>query len=273
MATSEYATGINAYYGGPNFEAALLDAVRAAGGDPNQPTLDDLASLDQFHDGGRAGTRALAQFAAVRAGEAVLDIGCGLGGPARTLAAEFDCQVTGLDLSEEFCRAATLIIVRVGLANRVTFQHGSALDLPFTDGSFDVVWMHNAGMNIPDKPRLYAEVFRVLRSGGRYVVGEWFAGPEQPLHFPVPWAEHEAISFVRPAEEIRALLATTGFCEHQWLDRTREWLARREAGQPDLQPNIFMRQRGPEAQIIGQSLLRNVRDCRLVAVEALLERP
>jgi ubiquinone/menaquinone biosynthesis C-methylase UbiE len=271
--TSEYARRINDYYGGTNFEAAVLDAVRAAGGDPNRLTLDDLASLDQFHDGGREGTRALAQFADVRAGETVLDIGCGLGGPARTLAAECGCQVTGLDLSAEFCRAATLLTAKVGLADQVIFRHGSALNMPLADGSVDMVWMDNAGMNIPDKARLYAEIHRVLRSGGRYVLSEWFGGLEQPLHFPVPWAEDAATSFVRPAEEIRALLAATGFREQKWVDRTREWLAPRESGQRAVHPNIFMRERGPEARRIGETILRNVREGRLITIKALLERP
>jgi SAM-dependent methyltransferase len=273
MSASEYARGINDYYGGADFEAALLDTVRAAGGDPNRLTLDDLASLDQFHDGGRVSTRALAHFAEVHAGETVLDIGSGLGGPARTLAAEFGCRVTGLDLSAEFCRAATLITARVGLADRVSFQHGSALDIPLADGSFDVVWMHNAGMNIPAKERLYAEVHRVLRSGGRYILSEWLGGPEQPLYFPVPWADDPALSFVRPAEEVRALLAATGLRERKWVERTEQWLAPRVAGQAAVESNIFMRLRGPEARIIGQTFLRNVRERRAIAIEALLERP
>jgi SAM-dependent methyltransferase len=217
MPTSEYVRRINDYYGGTNFETAVLDAVRAAGGDPNRLTMDDLASLDQFHDGGREGTRALAQFADVCAGETVLDIGCGLGGPARTLAAEYGCQVTGLDLSAEFCHAATLLTAKVGLANQVTFLQGSALDMSLADGSFDIVWMHSAGMNIPDKSRLYAEIYPVLRAGGHYVVSEWCGGLEQSLHFPVPWAEDAATSFVRPAEEIRALLVARRKAENAGL--------------------------------------------------------
>jgi sarcosine/dimethylglycine N-methyltransferase len=104
-------------------------------------------------------------------------------------------------------------------------------------------------------------------------LSEWLGGLEQPLHFPVPWAEDAATSFVRPAEEIRALLATTGFREQKWVEWTKEWLAPRESGQRAVNPNIFMRQRGPEARRIGETILRNVREGRLITIKALLERP
>jgi ubiquinone/menaquinone biosynthesis C-methylase UbiE len=137
-------------------------------------------------------------LADVRAGDRVLDVGSGLGGPARTLAHVFGCRVTGLDLSVEFSRTAERLTQRLNLADRVGFRQGSALDMPFGDASFDVVWMHNSGMNIPDKGQLYSEVHRVLRPGGRYVFREIMAGAVQPLRFPVPWAREAALSFVRP---------------------------------------------------------------------------
>ena len=202
-------------------------------------------------------------------------MGSGLGGPARTLAATFECRVTGLDLSAEFCRVAERLTELMGLSGRVRFQHGSALDIPFADASFDLVWMHNSGMNIPDKEQLYREIHRVLRPGGRYALSEAMAGPVQPLHFPVPWARDASLSFLRPAEEIRALLKTIGFTEIAWEDRTAERLAERQApvadgGGPS---NIFALRWGADAPVIRHNIPRNLAEGRTVEVEALFERP
>lgn len=271
MSMSQYEQGIGGYYGGLNFEAAILDAVRAAGGSPEALAVEDVGSLDQLHGGGSEATLAMANLAGVRGGEQVLDVGSGLGGPARTLAATLNCQVTGLDLSAEFCRAAERLTERMGLADRVRFQHGSALDMPFADASFDVVWMHNAGMNIPDKERLYREIYRVLRPGGRYVLSEAMAGPVQPLHFPVPWAREPALSFLRPADEVRALLQAAGFIEAAWVDRTAQRLADRQTpgGGP---ANIFALRWGTDAPAIRENIGRNLAEGRAVEIEALFER-
>lgn len=86
------------------------------------------------------------------------------------------------------------------------FQHGDALELPFDDGSFDVVWTQHSSMNIADKRRLYAGFHRVLRPGGRLALFEVVAGLGEPLHFPVPWASGQATSFLLPAEALRQLL-------------------------------------------------------------------
>lgn len=274
MSMSQYEQGIGGYYGGLDFEAAILDAVRAAGGSPEALAVKDLGSLDQLHSGGSQATLALANFASVRGGEQVLDVGSGLGGPARTLAATFNCQVIGLDLSAGFCRAAERLTQRMGLADRVRFQHGNALDMPFADASFDIVWMHNTGMNIPDKERLYREIHRVLRPGGRYVLSEAMAGPVQPLHFPVPWASEASLSFLRAADEIRALLQAVGLTEVAWVDRTAQVLAEqqtraREGGGPG---NIFALRWGTDAPAIRQNIVRNLAEGRIVEIQALLER-
>ena len=107
----------------------------------------------------------------------MLDIGSGIGGPARTLAAEFGCRVTGLDVTEAFCRAATMLTGWLRLQDRVTFRHGNALDMPFGDAAFDVAWSQNSMMNIEDKATLFREVHRVLRPGGLFVFDVVLAGP------------------------------------------------------------------------------------------------
>ncbi len=152
----------------------------------------------------------------------VLDVGGGLGGPARTIASEIGCQVTVLDLTEEYCRVGEMLTARTGLSDRVAFRHGDALAMPFADGSFDAVWTQHATMNIEDKEGLYAEIHRVLRPGGRHALHEVMAGPVQPIHFPVPWASDATISFLRPPETVRALLKQVGFTEVVWVDVTAQ---------------------------------------------------
>lgn len=223
---------IDQHYGRADLAAAILAAVRAAGKDPDALTIDDLAPVDQFHTRGKAATLELARRAGLRAGERVLDVGGGIGGPARTLGSEFGCAVTVLDLTEEYCRTGEILTARTGLSDRVTFRHGSALNMPFADAHFAVVWAQHSSMNIADKERLYAEIFRVLRPGGRLALHEIMAGPAGPIHFPVPWARDPAISFLRPPEAVRALILGIGFKEIAWVDETTaalEWFQQRLA--------------------------------------------
>ena len=216
------AESINRYYGQPDLSANILAALQRAGKDLNALTRNDLAPFEEFHLRGRAATMELANLAGLSEGMAVLDVGSGIGGPARTLAAEFGCQVTGLDLTEEYCRAAEMLTGRVGLSDKVTIRQGDALDMPFDDEAFDLVWMQHMAMNIEDKERLFGEIRRVLRPGERLALYEIFAGSITPLHFPVPWASDPAISFLVSPTEARQLLAAAGFRELVWTDVTGE---------------------------------------------------
>src|SRR5215208_4964097 len=139
------------YWGRAGLGQAILDALAAQGKDLDALTVDDLAPLDQFHGGGKGATQRLARLAELAPGTRVLDVGGGVGGPARTLAARFGCQVTLVDPTESYVLAGQMLTERMGLADRLTHRIGSALDLPFDDGSFDLVWTQNSGMNIADK--------------------------------------------------------------------------------------------------------------------------
>jgi ubiquinone/menaquinone biosynthesis C-methylase UbiE len=156
---------------------AILAALKAAGKDLDHLTPDDLAPVDEFHSGGRNATVRLAQLAHINRSDRVLDVGCGIGGPSRYLASNFGCQVTGLDFTAEFIALAAMLAQRTRLADKVTYRQGDALDLPFADASFDVVWSQNAAMNIADRYRLYGEMRRVLVAGGRLALQEIAAGP------------------------------------------------------------------------------------------------
>jgi ubiquinone/menaquinone biosynthesis C-methylase UbiE len=181
--------------------------------------IEGLALLDQFHTGGIKATRDLAQLAKIGAGEAVLDVGCGVGGPARLIAGECGARVTGIDLTADYIELARALSARSKIA--VEFRQANALDLPFADGSFDVVWTQHAAMNIADRPRLYSEIRRVLKPGGRFAFHDILAMPEGgPLHLPVPWADAEAESFLMAPEPLRQLLGELRFSELAWQDRT-----------------------------------------------------
>src|SRR5215470_2857136 len=183
-------------------------------------TIADLAGSDQFHSGGLEATQLLMQRAGIKADDRVLDIGGAFGGPARVLAHEIGCHVTVIDLTEAYCRVGEKLTERTGLADRVTFQPGNALDLPFEAGSFDVVWTQHSSMNIADKEGLYRQIHRVLRAGGRLALHEVTAGSLEPLHFPVPFARTEATSFLLTQDVFRETVTTAGFREIEWADLT-----------------------------------------------------
>lgn len=193
--------------------AAVLQGILRASGRPiDELSVADLAPLDQFHAGGREATLSLARLLAPQPGTRVLDVGGGLGGPARTLAAEFACVVTVVDLTPDYLEAGAMLTKLVGLAEHVQFDFGDALDLPYPPGSFDVVWTQNSGMNISDKAALYAGFRRVLRPGGRLATQEPVSGPNgPPIHFPLMWADDPGLSHVGTAEELVATITGAGF--------------------------------------------------------------
>ena len=193
-------------------------------------SIEGLAPLDQFHSGGIEATRDLAELAKISAGEAVLDVGSGVGGPARLLAAERMARVTGIDLTADYVELARALSAKTKIA--AEFRQANALKLPFADAGFDVVWTQHAAMNIADRPRLYGEIRRVLKPGGRLALHDIFTGPKPgPLHLPVPWADTEAESFLVTPEALRRLLADLGFTELAWEDRTAITIAGFEATQ------------------------------------------
>jgi SAM-dependent methyltransferase len=219
---------VDAHYGRKDVGETILAGLRAAGKNLDALTPDDLAPVDHFHLRGKEATLELARRAGITRGLRVLDVGGGIGGAARTLASTFGCTVTVLDLTEEYCRVGETLTGLVGLSHLVTSRHGSSLAMPFEDGTFDLVWTEYSSMNVAEKEQLYSEIHRVLPSGGRLALHEIMAGPVQPIHFPVPWARDPAISFLRPPEEVRSLLARAGFREVEWVDVTH--LAPRACG-------------------------------------------
>lgn len=280
MTDRRYADAVNAQYApGGDLAAHILAALRAVGKDADTLQPDDLAPVDQFHTGGKAATLRLARRAGITAAMHVLDLGGGLGGAARTLAAAIGCTVTVLDLTEEYCRVGALLTARAGLADRVSFRHGDAAVPPFAERSFDTVWMQHSSMNIADTAALAAGAFRVLRPGGRLALHEIMAGPVQPIHFPVPWAREPSISFLQPPDAVRALLHDAGFHEIAWEDETAAsaaWFRARVAASdaqsapPPLGLHLLL---GAETGTRIGNVLRNLAEGRVKVVQAVYERP
>jgi SAM-dependent methyltransferase len=265
------------HYAREDLGETILAALRAAGKDVDALTPDDLAPLDQFHVRGLEATEQLAELAALDARTRVLDVGCGIGGPARHLAAKHGCRVTGLDLTEEFCRVASMLAARTGLSERVEFRQGDALDMPFEDASFDVVWTQHASMNIADKDGLLAEMHRVLEPGGRLALYDILAGPGGPPHFPVPWAREPEISFLDAPEALRARLEALGLDILAWRDVTEpvtDWARTTRAkvaehGPPPLGLHLVM---GPDWGEMFGNVGRNLEEGRIAIYQAVARK-
>ncbi|HEX9038164.1 MAG TPA: class I SAM-dependent methyltransferase [Ktedonobacterales bacterium] len=224
-------SGQEQHYSARDIEERILAAIRAAGLDPEHGLApEDLGALDHFHTGGRRATLDLLELAPIRAEDRVLDLGAGLGGPARLLASSRGCQVVCLDQSPDYCSAARLLNRLTGLVGRIEVYEGSALDLPFPDASFDLVWMQNLGMNIADKRRLYAEIHHVLKPDGRFAFQEVAAGETGEPYFPLPWATDLGDNFLVPAALLRRDLEASGFVAEVFEDTSEAELSRPSAG-------------------------------------------
>jgi SAM-dependent methyltransferase len=170
---------------------------------------------------------------------------------------------------------------RVGLSDQVDFEVGDGTAMPFDDASFDGAWTQHSTMNIDNKEALYAEIHRVLKPGGRLVMQEVMGGNGEPVDYPVPWTTDPAYSFLRSAEQMRALIAASGFRELAWNDETAKVVSAAAPGQANLQSLSG----APAQQPPGQTILfgpgfierlknvgRAMADGRLVVIQALFER-
>jgi ubiquinone/menaquinone biosynthesis C-methylase UbiE len=268
---------ISGHYGWSGLMETIEQEIRQHGIDPQQVTVDQLAPVDNYHWHRLAGTLALARLTAITDADRVLDVGGGVGGPARQLATRFGCHVTVLDLTQEYCDVGETLTTWTRLAERVSFTCGNALALPFPDGSFDVVWTQHASMNIPDKADLYSEIARVVRRSGRFALFDVLAGSNQPIHFPVPWASDQSFSFLLPPEETRALITQAGFHELRWLTG-QELEAELERPDPmgkegpatdGLNPGLL---NGPDGPRMGANVQRNMAEGRIDFAMGAFER-
>jgi SAM-dependent methyltransferase len=264
------------YYDGPDLHDTIFAAIHAAAGDAETIDSDDLAGMDEFHALGRAGTLALAELANISPGARVIDVGAGIGGPARALARYFGARVTAVEPTERFAALAHTLTQRAGLGAHVTVVQTDGSMLPFPDGSFDVAWTQAVWQSVEDKHALAVEIRRVLAPSGRLAMFE-LVGDGRELHFPVPWGNGPADSFVPTEPELKNLLENAGLQIEVWLSGEDAQAAlvaaagdsaRMSPGLPGVSLDLLM----PDYSERMAGLARNVQEGRVGLLLAVLSR-
>jgi len=269
---------ITGHYSRGTLLARLAAALAEDGVDPARPGLEALAHYDQFHTRGLEATRELADPLEVEAAHHLLDVGSGIGGPARYIARRFGCRVTGIDLTSEFCEVARHLTALLGLAGQVRFEQGDALAMPFADASFEGAYSMNVSMNIADKGALYREVRRVLKPGGWLMLSEIARGPGPEPDYPMPWAASAAASFLATPEQTRRGLEAAGFEILHFRSTAQEALAfgarsREMVARGEKPPHrAVMLIHGEGAREIMGNAGRGVAEARIVPIEVLARR-
>ena len=263
---------VKSHYASRGLGERILAAIQEAGHDPDNLTPEILGPMDQLHRGGLATTRAQAAKLQISPEMRILDVGCGIGGPARYLANTFGCHVTGIDLTDEFVEVAQMLTKRCELTYKTKFHQGNALELPFEDDSFDVVWCQNVTMNIENKARLLAQFRRVLRPCGKFTYTEYVRGKGPEPVYPLPWASDPSYSFLITPEAMREMLEGSGFRIVDWTDFTAkivEWASEARAGPSNpLGPHLIMGVDLPDRQ---RNAMRSLTDNRLAYLMVVAE--
>ena len=255
----------------------IKTGLQQAGKDLNSLKADDLMPVDEFHTRGRQATREMAELVNLKSTDRVLDVGCGLGGTARHLAEEYECHVTGIDLTEAYITVGSKLTEMVKLSDRVDLRHAGALDLPFEAETFDVIWTQHVQMNIADKNRFYSEIARVLKSGGRFLVHDVFSNSGDKPVYPVPWADDESMSVLVTESEARTLIEDAGMKINQWVVKLEasvaffdRVLSRIDAkGHAPLGIHLLM---GVNAEDKLRNYAQNLRDKSLTVVVGMAEK-
>ena len=269
---------ITGHYSSGELLQRLSAVLTDDGADPQAPTIAAMAPYDQFHGRGMEATEELAGLLDAASGDHVLDVGCGIGGPARYMADRFGCKVTGIDLTPEFCDAARHVTGLMGLDGRVDFKQGDATAMPFEAASFDKAYSMNVSMNIADKAGFYGEIGRVLKPGGRLILSEIAQGPGGEVDYPTPWARTAASSFLATPEETRAGLEACGFTIEQVRDTSEDVLefgarsrALVDAGKKPLHRAVQLFHGDLASESMGNTS-RGVVEKRLIPIEILCRK-
>lgn len=272
-------TSVSDHYSHGELLRAIEKALDELGKKPHELAVEDLAPVDEFHIGGRAATQNLLDQLDFGSARILIDVGCGLGGAARYVADSERCHVTGIDLTPEYIATGRSLCEWVGLQDRVSLQQGSALSMPFADGSFDGGYMLHVGMNIDDKAKLFREIFRVLRAGAAFGVYDVMRIDSGDLVYPVPWANDDSISCLATPDQYRRALSEAGFeigAENNRRDFAIDFFARLRqrmatgGGPPALGLHTLMKE-STTAKV--KNMVDNIAAGYIAPVEMIVKKP
>ena len=266
------------HWGRGDVYGLILAALEETSKRLDQLTVEDLAPVDHFHARGFPATVELADRLSIRSGQQILDIGCGLGGPARYIAQRFGCRVSGIDITEPFVTAANQLTTLLHMQDQVTIELGDGQRLPYADAFFDGAYAQHVTMNVADRPQFFAETFRVLKPGAFFALTEHGLGPTGAPHHPVPWSEDGSGAWLITPAETRSLLEQTGFEAIEIEDTGAKYvagykaaIARAERGElPPLGTHILM---GATALPKTRNAARNIEEGRTHPIQLLCRKP
>lgn len=272
------ADSIADHWGKGDVYALILSALQEASRSPDNLTVEDLAPVDHFHARGFPATIELGDRLPIEPDHHILDIGCGLGGPARYLAKRFRCSVSGIDITESFVVAANKLTSLVGMEDQVTIEHGDGHRLPYADGIFDGAYTQHVTMNVADRGQFFAEAYRVLKPGAFFALSEHGLGPAGNPHYPLPWSEDGRGAYLVSPSDTRTFLEVAGFEDIVIEDTGAKYLvaykkAMELAAQGALPPfgvHILM---GTSAPQKTRNAARNIEEGRTHPVQVICRKP
>lgn len=266
------------HWGTGDVYARILSALEKVFPSLESLTVQDLAPVDHFHARGFPATVELGDRLPIHPHHHLLDIGCGLGGPARYFAQRFHCTVRGIDITKPFVEAANKLTQLLRMEARVTIDYGNGQHLPYADGTFDGAYTQHVTMNVADRAQFFAEAYRVLKPGAFFALTEHGLGPTGNPHYPLPWSEDGSGAYLVSPTETRALLAAAGFVEIVVEDTGANYLAAytqaidraAQGSLPPLGTHILTGVTGPQKI---QNAARNIEEGRTHPVQVVCRKP